>query len=91
MIFKKRRNIDSAVLTDLHRYIDEVMNPAPEEKLACFEASAADSAPYMGDDMPFRSAGRPPGVCRSAVPVEIVNTLDESFAQMLFRKIDEKA
>ena len=46
MIFKKRRNIDSAVLTDLRRYIDEVMNPAPEEELACLKASAADSAPY---------------------------------------------
>lgn len=90
MIFKKRRNIDSAVLTDLRRYIDEVMDPAHEEELACFEASAADSAPYMGDGMPFKSAGRPAGVCRSAVPVEVVNTLDESFAQMLFRKIDEK-
>lgn len=106
MFFKKRQNISAATLLDLRQYIDRVFNDAPLKTPGSGEAATPDhfaeaAAPPCMEEATLQSAPRCPsadvyrapamhGQTSARVPSDIFDTLDESFAQMLFRKIDEK-
>lgn len=106
MFFKKRKNLDAAVLLDLRRYIERMEQG--EDECAVCEAPSVPlekaSAPSMGAMPPLYAPQASPAPQRKAraaredfAPsqnysslIDELNTIDESFAQMLFRKIDER-
>lgn len=102
---KKRKNPDAAVIIDLKRYIDSFINetedaieepadfaPVPNERHSGYKMSgkARSSMPRPTEDF---KCGAPvlSAPCRAEQDLsERLKIIDESFSEMLFRKIDEK-
>ena len=93
----KRKNLDAETLLELRRYIEQSLNSShmppvmPSHDMPSYGApmpSAARAAGKMrskpGADKRMESA------CMEESLAESLQMLDESFAEMLFRKIDER-
>ena len=81
--FKKRNAPDSALIASVRAYLDANYVPVRAKRTAAFgfAREAAASMPALAED----SACAVPDGLRGAL-----ETLDESFSEMLLRKIDEK-
>ena len=95
MLFKKRRPLSAETVIDLKHYIDLHFQGAPAAKpvAVCDEAAAPHTQqPLCTPSFGAAAANRTAGKAKSAPASlnEALNHLDESFSEMLLRKIDEK-
>lgn len=93
----KRKNLDAETLLELRRYIEQSLNSSHMPPVM-----SSHDMPSYGAPMPSaaRAAGKmrsKPGAekrmesaCMEESLAESLQMLDESFAEMLFRKIDER-
>lgn len=100
MFFKRHKKISSETLIDLKRYID-LYYPQPVECRECaLPEDSADFAgamrapqpakPQTGRRVNKKSAQTASAPYAAASLNDALNHIDESFSEMLFRKIDEK-
>ena len=103
MLFQKHKKLSAATLLDLKRYIDGFFpDEAPaEDALAMQETPMPTEAPREIHRMPMPSEAPRKMRQNAAMPFQAVQAaprsleealgqIDESFSEMLFRKIDER-
>ncbi len=92
MTFLKKKKPDTKLLDDVQKYIDSVL--IAEEPQPSF-SSCREAAPKKGRARAFRASSAASedmffGLADEDIGDVIDSTIDESFSQMLLRKIDEK-
>ena len=86
-MFRKRHKLDSALLADIAAYLDRHLSDVGMEARCCCASEPMMPMPTMAPTA-FAVASCPP-IVSEELDAQL-RSVDESFSQMLLRKIDEK-